>query len=507
MSVRRLTLGFVAAAFATAGVARAAAPASPPPAPREFRAAWVATVSNIDWPSKKGLTTEEQRREILLICDRAAELKLNCLIVQVRPATDTMYPSKLEPWSPYLTGTAGAAPKPYYDPLQMWIDEGHKRGIEIHAWFNPYRARMDAKSDVAPTHVSKTDPEIVLKYGDKLWLDPGEPKAAQRSLDVFNDVTRRYDVDGIHIDDYFYPYPVKDEVTKQEIPFPDDASWNRYKRSNPVRPNPAATNPAQAEQMARADWRRQNVNQLVERIYTSTKQIKPHVKFGISPFGIGRKGKVPGISGLDQYEALYADAALWLQKGWCDYFVPQLYWPIAKKEQSFPVLLDYWRSENFQNRHIWPGLFTAQMFEKTPKGFEPDEIVRQVRVTREGANPGHAHFSMRAFYGDRLSLTTTLKREIYQTPALVPASPWLDSAPPPKPGVKLVKRKTTEVHLTPGRGEKTWVWAIWRKQGDAWSFQTAPGDWRAITVEPGTTEVVVTAVDRVGNESARVSAR
>ncbi|RYG75709.1 hypothetical protein EON77_10835, partial [bacterium] len=415
--------------------------------------------------------------------------------------------SKLEPWSVYLTGVAGQAPTPFYDPLQTWIEEAHRRGIELHAWFNPYRAAMNAEIPLPPTHIAKTNPNVVLKYGDKLWLDPGEPLAATRSVEVFNDVTRRYDVDGIHIDDYFYPYPIKDPKTKADVPFPDDASWNRYKRANPVRRNPAATNPAEAEEMARADWRRDNVNRLVERIYTSTKKIKPWVKFGISPFGIGRKGKVPGIAGLDQYETLYADAALWLQEGWCDYFTPQLYWTIAATQQSFPKLNDYWHTENKKDRHIWPGLFTSQV-PGLKKGFSAEEIEKQIKITRKDADAGHVHYSVKPLMSDPDSLVTRLKREVYQTDALVPASTWLDNTPPPKPSVKLDRKDGVVLTLSPGRGEKTWQWAIWRRlSSGGWSFQTAPGDWRALALDPSTTEVVVTAVDRCGNESARVTAK
>ena len=498
-------------------VALAAAPAAraadgPPPAPREFRAAWIATVNNIDWPSKRGLTTEQQKAEILAIVDRAAELRLNCLIVQVRPACDALYPSKLEPWSAYLTGVAGQAPSPFYDPLQTWIDECHRRGIELHAWFNPYRALLDGTVGIAPTHISKTDPGVVLKYVDKLWLDPGEPTAAQHSVEVFNDVTRRYDVDGIHIDDYFYPYPEEDKKTKKDIPFPDDASWNRYKRSHPVRANPAATNPAQADDIARADWRRSNVNQFVERIYTTTKQIKPWVKFGISPFGIGRKGKVAGVSGMDQYDDLFADAALWLRNGWCDYFTPQLYWSIAATQQSFPKLNDYWHTENAKGRHIWPGLFTVQVLNPKKKKenapLSAAEIRDQIAITRKDPDAGHVHYSISALIGDKAGIAPTLMRDVYQTDALVPASPWLDNDPPPKPTASIDRHDGAVLSLTPGRGEKTWRWAIWRRlSGGAWSFQTAPGDWRALTLDASTTEVVVTAVDRCGNESPRVDAK
>ncbi len=200
----------------------------PPPAPRELRAAWVASVANIDWPSRPGLTTAQQRDEIVRIVERAQWLGLNALIVQVRPAADALYASPLEPWSEYLTGEQGKAPDPWYDPLATWIAEAHRRGIELHAWFNPYRARHSAaKSALAPGHVANTIPRIVKAYGDSLWLDPGEAEAARRTLDVIADVVRRYDIDAVHVDDYFYPYPVTAPGTQDEVDFPDDASWCR----------------------------------------------------------------------------------------------------------------------------------------------------------------------------------------------------------------------------------------------------------------------------------------
>src|SRR5579871_770045 len=218
-----------------------------PPLPnREFRAVWIATVANIDWPSRPGLPVEQQQEELLTILDMAAQLKLNAVILQVRPACDALYDSKLEPWSEYLTGTQGTPPSPYYDPLEFAVTEAHKRGLELHAWFNPYRARhIIAKSPLASGHIGKTHPELVKSYGGYLWLDPGERAVQDYSLRVILDVVHRYDIDGVHIDDYFYPYRVKDS-RKQEVPFPDDASWQRYV--------------TRGGKQNRDEWRRQNVD-------------------------------------------------------------------------------------------------------------------------------------------------------------------------------------------------------------------------------------------------------
>ena len=512
-------------AMGCAGPGRAKASAdAPPAAPREFRAAWVATVDNIDWPSKKGLSGTEQQAEIITMLDRAAELNLNCLIVQIRTTADALYPSQLEPWSAYLSGTQGQPPKPEYDPLKMWVEEGHKRGIEIHAWFNPYRARFsNSNLALAESHLGNRRPDLVKSYGPYLWLDPGEPDAAKHSLAVFNDVVRRYDIDGIHIDDYFYPYPVKakgpdGKDLPGELPFPDDASWAKYKKKNPIKPNPA-TAPADVERVARDDWRRQNVNELIREIHITTKKIKPHVKFGISPFGIGRAGKVPGIKGFDQYEKLYADAALWLNEGWCDYFTPQLYWPIEQKPQSFPVLLDYWKSENTKGRHLWPGLFTSKLLQRNagpmasaatqPSLWSAQEITNQIEVTRTHVEqaPGHVHFSMKALMKDAGGLPSSLMATTFASDALVPPSPWLDKKAPPKPTARIERGpEFTRLTLRPGNGEATFVYGIWKRTPEGWKFQTAPASTKALDIDSNVTSVVVTAVDRMGNESGRVTA-
>ncbi len=240
-----LTVGFVSL---LSGASYEPATILPPKPMREFRGVWVATVNNIDWPSKRGLSTAEQKAELLAILDRAAQLKLNAIIFQVRPACDAMYASKIEPWSEYLTGTMGKAPEPFYDPLEFAIEEAHKRGLELHAWFNPFRAlHPSAKSPIATNHVSKTKSDLVRRYGKHLWLDPGERDVQDYTLSVVLDVMKRYDVDGIHFDDYFYPYKEKNGGGA-EMDFPDDASWKKYgARSG----------------LSRDDWRRRKR----ERIY------------------------------------------------------------------------------------------------------------------------------------------------------------------------------------------------------------------------------------------------
>lgn len=369
------------------------------PPPREWRAAWVATVANIDWPSKPGLSAAAQQAEIRSLCDTAVATGLNALILQVRTSTDALYESRLEPWSEYLTGTQGQHPG--YDPLAVWITEAKARGLELHAWFNPYRSRHStAKSAVADSHVSRTHPEWVKRYGDQLWMDPGEPAAAEHTLAVVRDCLSRYAVDGIHIDDYFYPYPVQDPATKQEVDFPDDPSWQRYL--------------AGGGSLGRADWRRYNVNRLVQRLYALAHEVRPGTRVGVSPFGLPKPGaRPPGISGFSQYDKLYADVELWLREGWLDYLAPQLYWPRAQTAQAFEPLLQAWRALNPLGRPIHPGLFTSRIND-TPQSWQPDEVLAQIDIIRrQSPGSGHIHFSMAALAQNRKGIADALRTKAY----------------------------------------------------------------------------------------------
>ncbi|MES2258679.1 MAG: family 10 glycosylhydrolase [Pseudomonadota bacterium] len=486
----------------------------PPPAPREFRAAWVSTVANIDWPSRSNLPVAKQQAEAIAILDRAKGLNLNAIVLQVRPSADAIYPSELEPWSEFLNGQQGRAPQPMYDPLKFWIDQAHARGLELHAWFNPYRARhATAKTPLVREHIANMKPETVKTYGRYLWMDPGEAQASKHTLDVILDVVRRYDIDGVHIDDYFYPYPIEAPGAtgaeaaalegvpaggpRAELEFPDQQSWQRYLLGG--------------GRLERAAWRRQNVNQLIEALYLGIHREKAWVRFGISPFGIGRPDRrPPGIIGFSQYDKLYADAELWLQKGWLDYLAPQLYWPIAQQPQAFDVLLDYWLRENIRGRHVWPGLYTSRI-DNTAKSFEPEEIVKQIGVLRSRAGVhGHLHFSIAALMQNRKGVADQLKAVSYQSAALVPATPWLGSEAPAAPKVG-VRRGAAGLDLKLSAGRNAAHYAIWARYGEEWRFTTAPAARTDVTladaagVAAGT--VVVSAVDRLGNESERVTAQ
>lgn len=496
---------------APAGAAPTLTGAMPPAAPREFRAAWVSTVANIDWPSRAGLPVAKQQAEAIAILDRAKALNLNAIVLQVRPSADAIYPSQLEPWTEYLTGQQGKAPSPMYDPLAFWIEQAHARGLELHAWFNPYRARhATAKSAASRDHISVARPQAVKTYGRYQWMDPGEAEASRHTLDVVLDVVRRYDIDGVHIDDYFYPYPIEApgvageaaalEATgsgapRPELEFPDQPSWQRYL--------------AGGGQLDRASWRRQNVNQLIEAMYLGIHREKAWVRFGISPFGIGRPDRrPPGIVGFSQYDKLYADAELWLKSGWLDYLAPQLYWAIAPPQQAFDVLLDYWLRENTRGRHVWPGLYTSRI-DATAKSFEPEEIVKQIGVTRSrpGVN-GHVHFSIAALMQNRKGIGDQLKTVSYRSAALIPASPWLGSEAPAAPQVA-AQRGTAGLGLQLSAGKRAIHYAIWARYGQEWRFSIAPAGHGELTLadEAGVPAgaVVVSAVDRLGNESERVT--
>jgi uncharacterized lipoprotein YddW (UPF0748 family) len=467
--------------------------ADPPEVPREFRAAWIATVANIDWPSQPGLSVADQKQELIKLFDLAIDLKLNGIVLQVRPACDAFYPSRLEPWSPFLTGKMGEAPDPKYDPLKFAVDEAHSRGLELHAWFNPYRASHPSmKGEFSSDHISRTHPELVREYGEYLWLDPGEPGAVQHSLDVIMDVVKRYDVDGVHFDDYFYPYPINDKDGKR-VDFPDEASWQKYV---------AGLNGKQP--LARDDWRRQNVDQFLERLSAAIHQEKPWVRFGVSPFGIYRPGQPEGIQGFDSYANLYADSLKWLRDGTVDYFSPQLYWPIAQKAQSYPVLLKYWHEQNAKGRNLWPGNFTSRIDDGSKKEWTANELVSQVEATRaqEGAT-GNIHFSIKALAADRAGIATKLKDGVYAQPALVPASPWLaaKSPTPDKPKLSWAGRgEEKSLVLRAASGPKPWLWVVQVEQDGNWTTRIVPGHTQKLSdlkLADGAT-VEVAGVNRVG---------
>lgn len=464
----------------------AAISTEPPPVQREFRAAWIATVANIDWPSKPGLSARRQQQELVALFDRAVATRLNAVILQIRPAADAFYVSALEPWSEYLSGTMGEAPDPPYDPLEFAITAAHARGLELHVWFNPYRVRQaGAAGPAAATHASAALPDVVRRYGKFLWFDPGEPVAADRFIDVVTDVVRRYDIDGVHLDDYFYPYPVAEDG--KELPFPDDASHARAVAAGGL--------------ADRAAWRRDNVDRLVERLWREVKTLKPHVLVGISPFGIWRPDHPPGIKGLDQYLALNADPRKWLREGWLDYLAPQLYWRIDSTGQGYEKLLGWWADENVQNRGLWPGNYTSRVRRDgsvvpSTGVWEAEEILRQVAATQ--AQPvagGNIHFSIKALAEDFDGVATKLAAGPYAESALVPAIRPPQGPLPPAPQVA---SGTGSIQFEPPAGAAVWLWVVRTRHGEQWRTAILPGQSRRYEHLDLGDEQAVSAVARDG---------
>jgi uncharacterized lipoprotein YddW (UPF0748 family) len=475
-----------AARLPAAEATNSAAKVFPPPPPREFRGAWIATVANIVWPSKPGLTVAQQKAELVSLIDRAAQLHFNAVLFQVRPVADAFYASPLEPWSEYLTGTQGRAPSPAYDPLALAVAEAHKRGLELHAWFNPFRAgHPEAKSPTAQNHAIRTRPDLIRRYGKQTWFDPGEPDSQVRALNAVLDVVKRYDVDGVVFDDYFYPYPEKNADGRVRE-FPDDASWKKY---------------GAASGLSRDDWRRDNVNRFVQKVSQSVHAAKPWVEFGVSPFGIWRPGVPTGINpkALDAYDQLYADARLWLASGWVDYLAPQLYWPMAQREHSFSTLFQWWRQQNPKGRHVYAALYDAAVGTK----FSTDEIPRQIKHVRaEAGNSGVIHYHLRNVL-ENTALTAAVKT-IYAQPALPPATTWLDATPPAKPKLSVsAGKKNARVHWEDGGTEPARWWVLQVLADGEWLTEILPAGQGSRSFDFFLPDaVVIRAVDRLGNLSA-----
>ncbi len=475
-------------------VTTAAAPPTPPhSADREFRAAWVATVANINWPSKPGLSTEQQQKEAIELLDFLKAHHFNAVIFQVRPQADALYQSALEPWSYYLTGTQGKAPQPFYDPLQFWVNAAHERGLELHVWLNPYRAHHVSGGPVSDSSIVKRNPELVLHLKEGYWwFDPAMKGTQDHSNAVVMDIVKRYDIDGVHFDDYFYPYP---SYNKNED-FPDSVSWAAYQKNG--------------GKLSRGDWRRKAVNDFISKLYVDIKKEKPHVKFGLSPFGIWRPGYPKSVAGFDQYDVLYADAKLWLNEGWIDYFSPQLYWPINRMQQSFPVLLGWWQGENKMGRHLWPGISVGG----DTSARNVNEIMSQIMISR-GMLPqsqGVIHWSIGQVYRNA-PMAKALLAGPYKSQALVPASPWLDATVPEMPLVQLETiGDSVRVSWTHSNAADVFKWVVYYEHGNvrqhlilnkADRYATLPKSIKLGNQNAAIQKISVTAVDRMGNESKR----
>lgn len=455
----------------------------------EFRAAWIASVANINWPSKPGLSTANQKEEAIKMLDFLQNLNFNAVILQVRPQADALYDSKIEPWSYYLTGENGKAPKPYYDPLEFWIAEAHNRGMELHVWLNPYRAHHSTAKEIGGKSIVKTNPELVMELKNGFWwMDPGNKMVQDHSSAVVQDIVKRYNIDGVHFDDYFYPYA----SYNGKKDFPDDKSWNSYLKNG--------------GELSKPNWRRKNVNDFIQRVAGEIKAEKPYVKFGISPFGIWRPGFPKGIAGMDQYDELYADAKLWLNKGWIDYFTPQLYWKTSQKEQSFPILLGWWESENVTGRHLWPGINISLEDDDENKG----EIASQIFISRGMLpdSPGTVHWNIGSLMKNK-ALAESIQNGAYQKKTLVPPSSWLNDDKPATPELKIGKESGNFILHWKNREEQTvFRWVLYFKYDNSdWDYTIFNQNENRFTLPKMNSEkqnlekIGVTAVSRTGNQS------
>ncbi len=386
---------------------------------REFRAVWVATVNNIDWPSKPGLSSEEQRKEAIAILDLHSKNGMNAIIMQIRPASDALYPSELEPWSKYLTGTPGKAPAPFYDPLKFWIEECHKRNMEFHAWLNPFRVCQNANDPLASNHIAFKHPDWIVNYGGKLYFDPGMPAARDFVVQVVTDIVTRYDLDAIHFDDYFYPYPLKED-------FPDSNSFGLFNHG--------------FGEDKKADWRRNNVDLTIQALSEAIKRTKPWVKFGISPFGVWRnKADDPQGSdtkaGTTNFDHLYADILKWQKNGWIDYCLPQLYWQIGHPTVDYLTLAKWWADHAYgREMYIGHAVYKLESGSTIPEWRDPEQLVKQIQLMRQIQHlGGSAFYSSIHFNRDLFGFDKRLREDLYKKPSLVPPMPWIDGKSPESP--------------------------------------------------------------------------
>lgn len=476
---------------------------------REFRGVWVATVGNIDWPSPQS-TVDQQKQKLVSILDQHQRTGLNAIMFQVRPAADAFYAKGREPWSKWLMGKQGQAPSPFYDPLEFAINEAHKRGIELHAWFNPYRATTDNKySALSPNHITNKHPEWFFNYGGMKTFNPGLPEVREYIVQVILDVIDNYDIDGVHMDDYFYPYAIAGQKIN------DAAAYQQYGGDfDDIR-----------------DWRRDNVSKLIKMLADSIHKHKPYIKFGISPFGIwANKAQNPEGSdtrGGNSYYELYADSRKWIKEGWLDYINPQMYWPINDRLVPFQKLLPWW-SDNTYNRHLYIGQAAYRINERKLAAFkDPAEMPNEIKLLR--SNPrvqGSVFFSSQSLTDNKLGFTDSLRLTYYKHPALPPVMLWLDSVAPNPPRNLVVNKilNTTRVQLKweaplPAKDkEPVYGYVVYRFEGEEKIDISKPDNILHIqydatpffvdtTAQRGKSYLyLVTAIDRIKNESDRTPA-
>jgi uncharacterized lipoprotein YddW (UPF0748 family) len=491
-----------------------AQPAEPANAPvevkmqpkREFRGVWIATVVNIDWPTSTKLTSDKQKQQLLDILNSHQQTGINAIMLQVRPAADAFYAKSREPWSKYLTGKQGQGPSPAYDPLEFAITEAHKRGMELHAWFNPYRATFDGNfAALSPQHITKIKPDWFFTYGGIKTFNPGLPEVRDYIVQVILDVVDNYDIDGVHMDDYFYPYPIAGQkINDQDTYAKYGEGYDNIK-----------------------DWRRHNVDLLIKMIGDSVHAHDPNIKFGISPFGIwankSQNEEGSETNGGSSYYENYADSREWIKQGWIDYINPQLYWPIGNRAAAFDKLLTWW-SNNTYGRHLYIGQAAYRINERKTLAFKsPDQLPSQITLMRN--NPrvqGSVYFSSTSITNNPLGFTDSLRNNYYRYPALPPVMLWRDSvAPNPPLNVTthaLVNKNAVMVKwLTPALAkdeEPVYGYVIYRFDNEKINIDDPKNilkieyntnlTYEDNTVQKGKTYFyVVTALDRMKNESER----
>jgi len=425
----------------------------------EMRGVWVATVSNIDFPSKPNLPAEALKREINDMLNFYQNVGINAIFFQARPACDAFYKSKIEPLSQFLVGKQRMAKNDDFDVLEYLIEQAHARNIELHAWLNPYRVSNSKKTSFDNFHIAKKQPNWVVEYAEKLYLDPGIPAVRHYVKEIVADIVSRYNVDGIHFDDYFYPYPER----KQE--FFDDASFDKYGKGMPVELKP--------------NWRRKNVDSLIFLVHSEIKRLKPFVKFGVSPFGIWRnKTQDPDGSetnGFSAYDGIFADAQMWLMNGWVDYVAPQIYWNIGHKNADFEILVKWWKSHSY-GKHVYVGMSVSSILtDKNNSAWqELSQIPNQIRISRKyNEVKGIILYSSRALVQNPNGVTDSL-RDLFKTETAAPPMSWLDNIPPAAP-ISLQQTKVkNEIILSWEKGDTTSIppqdsavsFAVYRFKGE-----------------------------------------
>jgi uncharacterized lipoprotein YddW (UPF0748 family) len=474
------------------------------PPKRELRAAWIATVTNLDWPSSNGLTTDQQKQQLINLLDELKKDGINTVIFQVRSECDAMYSSAYDPWSYWLTGSQGTPPYPYYDPLEFAIEEAHKRGMELHAWFNPYRAeRSVGNYTIAANHVTVQHPDWVLQIGTFKFLNPGLQAVRDYVTAVIYDVVSRYDVDGVHFDDYFYPYPPNNMTANSTNNALDDAAFASDPRGF----------------TSKNDWRRDNVNILVQQVYDSIQSVKPWVKFGISPFGIWKNGVPTGITGLSAYDDIYCDAINWLHRKAIDYLTPQLYWPFGGG-QDYGKLQPWWADSVAANgRHFYPGHAYYRISSWPPA----TEMPNQIRFDRSNQKvQGSVFFRAGNFAENPKGVTDSLRNDLYRYIAINPIMDWKDIIPPnPIQNLRFEKLANGQAGLkwdlpqTASDGDSAYRYVVYRFDNSNISSNDLDSSQNIINVEGsrqsipdvppsgvGHSYFVVTALDRNYNESS-----